>query len=129
MSTVLNTIVKTLLFRPKRYPTDLIYTEFGVLNLYQLHALSILKYTKFSVIPTVLDVHSLNTRQRVKKLKYIDRPFNATFMHSPSFLAVKLYNYLPAELKNYVKNKNRLRYLKNWIASKSTFELYEILHL
>lgn len=100
----LNCIIKVALLRPRRYPTNLIYSEFEVPTFAEMYYHNILMYGRHISNDTIADIHSINTRQRTANLYYEDRANYELFRKAPHFIAIRLFNALPNDIK-LLKNK------------------------
>lgn len=115
-------IIKTALFHPRRYPTDLIYKELNVPTLTQTHFMNLLTTAKSLHNTTVADIHNLNTRSRESNNLYLPRPKCELFKQSPVYLSAKLFNAIPDYMK--VLNHRKLKIeLKKFLNSKEEREL------
>ena len=117
ISKILNRIIKTCLFRPMRYPTELIYKEFNVMNFSQLYVIRLIKCLDTVNFSQNHEIQ-ICTRQNYEITMFIEKPNFQHFKMSPLYLGAKLFNFLPPDIRCKFKNK-RLFYkcAKNWLLS------------
>lgn len=106
-------IIKVALSRPRRYPSALIYKEFDVPTLNYVYKFNLLKYARTMVTHT--PTHFL-TRSSDTCLIPTKRAKKTVYEQSPNFLAAKLFNKLPFEIRN---NRNNINFyiaeIRKWL--------------
>ena len=102
----LNSIIKIVLNRPRRYPTHLIYKEFQVPTITEMYYLNCLISCLRSLqkFPTVSNVHTINTRNNNSLTLYPLRVNKLIFKHSPLYVSAFLYKLVP---KNLIVIRNK----------------------
>lgn len=108
-------ILKTMLSKPKMYPTDLLFSESEILNIRQLYCLRVIQFSlKFNVFPNLTD-HNVQTRA-VTGQKYATSLQHFSFtQRSILFTGPRLLNMLPLKLKNGPLNKSTRENIKKWV--------------
>lgn len=109
----INCIIKVALKRPRRYPTNLIYSEFNVPNFKQIYLQNILFHGRNLIVnksPVIItNQNSVNTRRRVANPYVIERVHFDLFKRSPSYLAITYFNKLPSQIKNVIESKTKFK--------------------
>ena len=82
----------------------------------ELYARNLLKYSLTLELPTVGEVHKLNTRQAaIVSTIYPLKVNKQIFKHSSTYLAVTIFNSLPDNIKLLYKNKSFKKEAEKWL--------------
>lgn len=111
----INMVIKIILFHPRRYPTDLIFTELNVLPLIKLYFYNLVLYSVSLPHSDDNREHSMTTRSIVSNNMSALRATRNIFEHSPNFLAIRAFNTLPREVKILVGMTGFKNALRGWI--------------
>lgn len=105
-------VIKIILRKPMRYPTEEVFNNFQVMNVRQLYVREILKKIHNNSSSMTVREHPYNTRNR--HLYLLDRARISLYQRHFNYLAPKIYNLLPLEIRalNNYKFKNKIQ---NWI--------------
>lgn len=105
LETLQKRFLKIMLSKERTYPSNLLYSEANILDLRQLYILSVsIKQFKTKDNLCYVD-HPHKTRHKVKVSVKTPIATKSITQKSYAFLAPRLYNYLPDEIKN-IKNLN-----------------------
>lgn len=94
-------VLKVALNRPWRYPSSLLYQEFCVPTLASLYAKELLILAFKHMHTNTIHEQPFTTRSRQRHDIYPTRVHKSIFKHSPQYLSIKLYNSIPAHLKQF----------------------------
>lgn len=102
-------IIKVILFRNKRYPSDLVFEEFNVLGIEGLYVLESLMfvYSNKNLLSRFVD-HNYGTRNRLNMNLTITLSSRTTTQRFINYFGPKFFNCLPHDLKS-ANNKNLFR--------------------
>lgn len=121
-----NWIIKTILKVPVRTPTTDIFNLFDVPSLQKIYAKNILVH-HLKNKPEANPSHNHKTRAKHTDILNIPK-CNSTFgQRSSEFLAIKLYNKLPLNIKQRQTKNNYIKDIKSWLKELSEEELTNIL--
>lgn len=117
------TIIRAINKRPTRYSSNRLFTEYNVLNIRQLHLKFTLMHFKFKYKKKTLLHHNYTTRT------ITNRHYNLPTLHTTSarrhfmYLAPKIFNLLPENLKTETQPHTFKKQLSQWIL---TFRNYDL---
>lgn len=114
-------ILKVLLFKPKMYPTDLLFENSEFLNVRQLYCVRIIQFSlKFNIFKDTVS-HGIHTRAVARSdLCTTLQSFSFT-QRNINFTGPRLLNILPYCLKNRYLSKINKSKIKAWV--KQSFDL------
>lgn len=107
-------ILRVIHNKPRRYPSDKLFTESRVFDLRQLYFCSLMICINKNKIVLQPVAHSRQTRYRINCVVV---PFTKKEIghKSPHYLAAKFYNRLPEDLKALTYDRSFKRKVKSWI--------------
>lgn len=109
-------IIKIILFKNKRYSTQLVYKDSGFLNLNQLYIKAVIRFMlKSSFYKNTIN-HGLNTRNVTQQNLALPNPKHTICQSHIYCVGPKVYNNLPASIRTrpYYKCKKEII---DWILS------------
>lgn len=114
--TVQKCILKIILHKPKTYNSELVYLESKVFSIYKLYTFNILKYYN-NYINRVYITHNYETRKKINKDVITNKVIKHIGQQSFEFIAPKMYNILPKEIKNIIGTSKFNKELKVWLSN------------
>jgi hypothetical protein len=118
LATIQNTILKIILNKPYRYPTELVYEESGILQIRKLYAKSIIKHMHTNRNPNKTSITQdkiINTRSKTKRNAIINRVNKGLTQRHSHFLGPKLYNLIPTHIRQIKSDKHFKTCCKDWL--------------
>ena len=126
---ILNIILRVTINKPYRYPSRLLYNELQVQHLTQLYSRQLLLYVYKQRHNRDFHIqHRHETRHRLNNNLLLPKIHTTTYKHSPSYLSLKLYNYLPLYIKNTTIHKIYKKEISIWILQTQHEILYTYIH-
>lgn len=103
-------VIKVILFKNKRYPTELVYKESSLLNINQLYIKSVIRYMLKNTDYKQYITHGINTRNVVLNNLVLSNPRHTICQNHIYSVGPKIYNSLPENLKSkpYCKVKKQI---------------------
>ena len=108
-------VIKTIIRKPFRFPSDLLFKEFNVLSVRLLYAKNILIYLRTKAETPSKSKQTLATRRAAGN--YMNVPFMRTTFGQRhfSFIGPKMYNILPVFIKETPSQQVFKKELKKWL--------------
>ena len=106
-------IMKIMLFKNRRYPSEALFRESQILTINQLHIKSVLRFMMCCPYYKSGLLHNVNTRNAGRQNILVPSVRRSAAQRHICFIGPKLFNLLPVNLKNkpYKKVKNELNEL------------------
>lgn len=107
-------IIKIMLFKKRRYPSDRVYNESKILNIEQLHLKSVIRFMIKNNDYKVNLKHCQNTRNVTRGMVELQNPKHKSCQKHICCVGPKIYNDLPDRFK--LKDYHRIKKtLTEWI--------------
>ena len=120
----LKLVIRIALNLPSRYPSDALYQVFPVPTLHHLYAKSILFLAYEMKSSGTLDInHGYGTRHRHQGNFHQIRIHKTIMKHSPQYLAAKLFNKLPENIKTLNTRKKYTTQIKTWLKNTNGLQI------
>lgn len=107
-------IIKIMMFKNKRYPSDLLFKESKLLTLHQLYVRRIIRFMLTSQNYKYEIGHSLHTRNATKCNLGLSSVIHVSAKRHISFVGPRVYNALPNSLRTK-PYKNVKTQIHNWL--------------
>ena len=121
-------ILKVILNKPWRYPSELLYTEFNVPTITLTYAKELLLHAYKNTHTNTQPDHQHQTRLRERQNLYPPRIHKTLYKHSPHYLSTKLYNATPIHTRNTPNIKQYKKVIILWLNTLPSAQLYDLLH-
>ena len=119
-------IIKIINKKPRRYSTDALFREYDVMSVRKLYIHKTLLHLHYHSHLALPIIHQHNTR--IRHTHYQLPRKNKTFgQKHASYIAPKLYNKLPIEIKQAEPSSRFRKLLKDWILNLELGEAEEII--
>lgn len=118
--TAMKFIIKIILQKNSRYPSNLLFKEFNVPTFQVTYLFTLLKttsensVTKFNLTP-IGQNHSYRTRQRTNNNVSNIQVSHSHYYCSPEYNVIRSYNRLPSEVKLLSNTKSYYKNIKKWL--------------
>ncbi|KAK9872899.1 hypothetical protein WA026_020252 [Henosepilachna vigintioctopunctata] len=125
LETVHKWVIEIIWVKSYQYPSDELYKVSQLLDIRQLYYMALSRYQRQNISNASLNIHNHNTRIRGKLLKY--PPMTKTIgQRSFQFLAPRVYNTIPNEIKQLKTHKSFANKLRRSILLRSRAEIHQI---
>ena len=110
-------IIKIIMGKNRRYSTEMLFVESGLLTVRQLFVRSVLKFMHKYNRYKKLIVHGFSTRSVRNESLSIPQPIYAARQRHISYLGPQLYNIVPLQLRNVVSIHTFSYRVTKWVVS------------
>ncbi|CAG9773461.1 unnamed protein product [Ceutorhynchus assimilis] len=109
-------VLKILLFKPKMYSTDLLFSQTEFLNLRQLYCVRVIQFSlNYKLFQDTVN-HSIQTRAVTEIKLYTSLQNYSTTQRNILFTGPRLLNLLPLDIKNKQNlTKTTKNKIKDWV--------------
>lgn len=121
-------LLKIILRRPFRFPTERLYAESGVMDPRKLFFLALSIHQKKHLVSAIFNNHLYDTRNRGMWIVH-SRTDRTIGQRSHTYLAPFIFNKIPPEIKNVVSMNVFKRKIKEWLISLPTWEVFQMIDL
>lgn len=121
-------LIKIILGKKRDYSSNDLYRESGFFDIRQTFSLTLLVYQRKYILSSKLVHHIYNTRYKERALD-VPKMAKTIGQRCYVFLAPKLFNKIPIEIKNLNSLSLFKQEAKKWINMKSRNEIHDLINL
>lgn len=108
-------IIKILMKKNKRYPSNLLFREAGLFSVRKLYIKSVAKFMRNSIKYRQLVSHGVVTRRAVRQCTFVPRMVVTTAQRHTQFIGPKLYNMIPVNIRLTTNMRGFMFRVSEWI--------------
>lgn len=119
-------IIKIIMYKNKRYPSDLLYKESEIMNVQQLYIKSVIRYMIKNPDYRIKLNHGVNTRNVVQGKVELQNPKHTACQNHVYCVGPKIFNDMPDNFKESGKYKRNKSKITKWIIE-SNYKLHYVI--
>lgn len=107
-------VIKVILFKKKRYPTELVYRDSGLLSPSQLYIKAVIRFMLKTTYYRENILHGVNTRNAAQNNLVLCNPRHSLCQKHIYYIGPKIYNSLPQNIRSRPYHKVK-KEIVHWI--------------